>query len=120
MIQNGQFKTKVPEGTRNCMFCNKNVVEWTALQFERINELYSPHEPPAALCCLKCKERPAEELYRIFWVTIIMVEMAKYAQGDKTGIIKNEKQMDVWKEFAVKSGAVKEAQNYLKKMGRIT
>jgi hypothetical protein len=116
VIKSGQFKTKRLEGSRSCMFCNKDVTEWQAITFADIDKLYeaSNVKPPAALCCLECFKKPSEQLNSIFWVTVIMVELTRYFQGDKKGLIRTETDYHSWLQLARDKSVIQAAQEHLK------
>lgn len=91
-LKDGHHKTKRKEGTRNCFFCLHDIKEWVTLTWPQIKELYDHCgvHCPIALCCKKCHEqKPNEELYRIFWATLMVLECKKFKEGKPT-IIKDK------------------------------
>ena len=108
-LSTGHYKTKRREGTRNCFYCNHDVTEWLQLTWPQIKAIYEHCgvKTPTALCCKEChKNKPNEELYRMFWATLLALECKAYKDGKPT-IIKDK---DIYNLFI---SQMKEHKKYL-------
>ncbi len=114
MLKDGHHKTKRREGTRNCFYCRKDVVQWQPLTWPQIKALYDycGVTCPTALCCDECFKKPHEELYRIFWGVLLATEIGNYMKGEPS-VIKDKAVLELFKQQLKKSGAVEEAKKFI-------